>query len=99
MATMRDDGRRRVRLRYLLPGLLVAGVAVVGLLSSDTAVQAATPPGGGSGAAQASSQNRAADPITYHLPPASYVAPGETLFEQNCSSCHGADASGTDRAP
>ncbi len=93
---MRDDGRRRLRLRYLLPGLLVAGVAVVGLLSSDTAVEAATPPGG---TPLASSQNRAADPITYHLPPASYVAPGEALFEQNCSSCHGADASGTDRAP
>ena len=101
MATMRDDGRRRLRYRYLLPGLLVAGVAVVGLLTSGTAVQAATPPGGtaAGGTALASSQNKAADPITYHLPPASYIAPGQTLFEQNCSSCHGADASGTDRAP
>ncbi|HEY5026135.1 MAG TPA: c-type cytochrome [Acidimicrobiales bacterium] len=37
--------------------------------------------------------------IKYHLPPASYIAPGQSLFELNCSSCHGADASGSSRGP
>jgi ubiquinol-cytochrome c reductase cytochrome c subunit len=38
-------------------------------------------------------------PISFHIPPASYIAPGHTLFEQNCSSCHGTDATGTSVAP
>ena len=88
----------KLRARYLLPGLLVAGVAVVGLLTSGAAPsQAATPP---AATKALSSATRAAnDPITYHLPPSSYVAAGQTLFELNCSSCHGVDATGTDRAP
>jgi ubiquinol-cytochrome c reductase cytochrome c subunit len=88
----------KLRARYVLPGLLVAGVAVVGLLTSGAAPsQAATPP-----AAQTvlhSATRAANDPITYHLPPKSYIAAGQTLFELNCSSCHGVDATGTDRAP
>ncbi|HEX4216897.1 MAG TPA: c-type cytochrome [Acidimicrobiales bacterium] len=31
--------------------------------------------------------------------PKSFIAPGEALFAANCASCHGSDASGTDRAP
>lgn len=38
-------------------------------------------------------------PISYSLPPSSYIAPGRTLFEQNCSSCHGTDATGSSIAP
>jgi ubiquinol-cytochrome c reductase cytochrome c subunit len=88
----------KLRARYLLPGLLVAGVAVVGLLTSGAAPsQAATRP---AATKAVSSAIRAAnDPISYHLPPNSYIAPGQTLFALNCASCHGVDATGTDRAP
>jgi ubiquinol-cytochrome c reductase cytochrome c subunit len=87
--------RARFRRWYVLPGSLVGAVAVVGLLTVWAgASQAATPP------AKTLSSSRPADsPISYYLPPSSYVAPGRTLFEQNCSSCHGVDASGTARAP
>jgi ubiquinol-cytochrome c reductase cytochrome c subunit len=91
--------RTKLRARYLLPGLLVAGVAVVGLLTSGAAPsQAATPPSAPKNAVS-SAVRAGTDPITYHLPPRSYIAPGQTLFELNCSSCHGVDATGTDRAP
>ncbi|HTZ10430.1 MAG TPA: c-type cytochrome [Acidimicrobiales bacterium] len=89
--------RATLRTRYLLPGVLVAGVAVVGLLTSGaTASGAATPPAHG---AMAAATKKTSSPVTYHMPPASSIAPGHVLFEQNCSSCHGADASGTSRAP
>jgi ubiquinol-cytochrome c reductase cytochrome c subunit len=104
--------QKKLGVRYLLPGLLVGGVAVAGLLTSGASVsQAATPPTSMASTAATSaaepvgpvalkSATRAASNIiTYHLPPSSYIAPGQTLFELNCSSCHGADASGTDRAP
>jgi quinol---cytochrome-c reductase cytochrome c subunit len=88
----------KLRARYLLPGLLVAGVAVVGLLTSGAAPsQAATRPAATK--AVSSAVRAANDPITYHLPPNSYIAPGQTLFALNCASCHGVDATGTDRAP
>jgi ubiquinol-cytochrome c reductase cytochrome c subunit len=32
--------------------------------------------------------------ITYANPPTSYIAAGKLLFDQTCSSCHGADANG-----
>jgi len=90
--------RAKLRGRYLLPGMLVAGVAVIGLLTSGAAAsQAATPPA--KAKVLASTTSAVTSPITYHRPPGSYIAAGETLFEQNCSSCHGADASGTSRAP
>jgi ubiquinol-cytochrome c reductase cytochrome c subunit len=38
-------------------------------------------------------------PISYSLPPNSYIQPGRILFEQNCSSCHGTEASGSAIAP
>jgi len=89
--------RVKLRTRYLLPGLLVAGVAVIGLLTSGASASgAATPP---TKSASKSAESATSSPITYKLPPSSYIAPGQTLFELNCSSCHGADASGTDRAP
>src|ERR1700688_2600134 len=84
--------------RYLLPGLLVAGVAVLRLLTSGAAPsQAATPPSVKK--ALNSATSALSSPITYHVPPSSYIAPGQSLFELNCSSCHGVDATGTDKAP
>ena len=88
-------------------------MAVVGLLTSGSSVsQAATPPTTvpATTATTATttapvakvalkSATSASSTITYHLPPSSYIAPGQTLFELNCSSCHGVDASGTARAP
>jgi quinol---cytochrome-c reductase cytochrome c subunit len=38
-------------------------------------------------------------PISYSNPPDSDIAPGQTLFENNCSSCHGTEALGSDIAP
>jgi ubiquinol-cytochrome c reductase cytochrome c subunit len=88
---------RRAR-ALALPGLVVAGAAVAALLTSGTLAGASPPPR--SAARQASAPSRApADPISYRLPPASYVAPGEVLFEANCATCHGADAYGTERGP
>src|ERR1700688_807021 len=84
--------------RYLLPGLLVAGVAVLRLLTSGAAPsQAATPPSVKK--ALNSATSALSSPITYHVPPSSYVGPGQSLFELNCSSCHGVDATGTNRGP
>jgi ubiquinol-cytochrome c reductase cytochrome c subunit len=37
--------------------------------------------------------------LTYLTLPRSFVAPGQALFEANCSSCHGPEALGTARAP
>jgi len=37
--------------------------------------------------------------ITYKALPRSYISVGESLFEQNCSSCHLADAQGGPAAP
>jgi ubiquinol-cytochrome c reductase cytochrome c subunit len=37
--------------------------------------------------------------ITYRLPPASYIAAGHKLFEENCSSCHLPTAQGSAIAP
>jgi len=92
-----EDMRATLRARYLLPGLLVAGVAVIGLLTSGASPsQAATPP---AKSASKSAESATSSPITYRRPPSSYVAPGQALFELNCSSCHGVDASGTDKAP
>ena len=80
-------GRRRL---LLLPGLLVVGVALVGLLSPGTPARAvsASPSSGATNALDPP------DPITYRKLPQSYVAPGEVLFEANCASCHGVDGSG-----
>jgi len=83
----------KYRARYLLPGLVVVGVAIVGLLTSDAPASGSSPP------AQARAQSATAgaggnEPITYHLPPASYIAPGEVLFESNCATCHAPDATG-----
>jgi len=107
--------QKRLRVTHLLPGLLVVGVALVGLLTSGASVsQAATPPTTVPAATASAttatttapvakvvlkSATSASSTIKYNLPPSSYIAPGQILFELNCSSCHGVDASGTARAP
>jgi len=80
-----------------LPGLVVATVALVGLLTSG-AFAGASPHRSAARAADLRAA-RAAAPITYSLPPSSDLSVGQQLFEANCSSCHGTDAYGTDRAP
>ncbi len=92
--------RRRTR-SLVLPGLVVAGAAVVGLLTSGTLAGATPehPAPAPAHSASALSATRPADPVSYGLPPASYIGPGEVLFEANCASCHGTGAYGTDRAP
>jgi ubiquinol-cytochrome c reductase cytochrome c subunit len=84
--------RRRL---LVLPLLVVVGVAVVGLLSPG-AISRGASASTGTGATNALDPP---DPITYHKLPASYVAPGEQLFEANCSSCHGVDGTGTANGP
>jgi ubiquinol-cytochrome c reductase cytochrome c subunit len=37
--------------------------------------------------------------VAYVRLPRSFIAPGQALFSANCSSCHGPEALGTDRAP
>ena len=88
-------------LRWLGPALVVTGVAVAGLLGSGALAGASPTRHEAATTAGSSVQAMAATgpPIAYHLPPASYIAPGRVLFEANCSSCHGADAYGSDRAP
>lgn len=117
----RDTSRGRRRTRHLLtalPGLVVVGVVLVGLLTAGASAQSNSPPvpggpqyttttlaGGGNATSSGSTEGSgsfalsAKDPITYSLPPSSYIGPGEVLFQQNCSSCHGTDAAGTTRAP
>jgi ubiquinol-cytochrome c reductase cytochrome c subunit len=78
--------RRRL---FLLPALIVVGVAVVGLLSPGAvSATSASTAGGATNALQPP------DPVTYVKLPKSYIAPGEQLFESNCASCHGVDATG-----
>jgi ubiquinol-cytochrome c reductase cytochrome c subunit len=51
------------------------------------------------GASSSPSQSPSGDGI-YNVPlPRSFIAPGQALFAANCASCHGGDASGTERAP
>jgi ubiquinol-cytochrome c reductase cytochrome c subunit len=76
----------------------VAGVALVGLLTSGAFATAAPAPKH-TAARTVTDSSTPTDPITYKLPPSNYIAPGEALFEANCASCHGTNAYGTSRAP
>ncbi|HUY64745.1 MAG TPA: c-type cytochrome [Acidimicrobiales bacterium] len=92
--------RGKLRGRYVLPGLMVVGVSLTGLLTAGASAGTTSGPGPSPATPASSTQAlRPADPVTYRLPPSSYVAPGQNLFEANCSSCHGTDALGTERAP
>jgi ubiquinol-cytochrome c reductase cytochrome c subunit len=94
MAITRPSLRRRARLAAL-PGLVVVGVAVTGILTSGALAGASA----SQRAASASRAVQAADPITYSVPSSSDIGAGQALFEANCASCHGTNAYGTDRAP
>jgi len=85
---------RRRRL-FALPALIVVGVALVGLLSPGAKSQTVA----ASTADGATNALDAPNPIAYRHLPKSYVAPGERLFEANCSSCHGVDGTGTGNGP
>src|SRR5580658_5717236 len=85
---------RRRRL-FLLPAMVVVGVAVVGLLSPGAIYRTAS----ASTADGATNALNPPDPIAYRSLPKSYIAPGEALFESNCSSCHGVDGTGTANGP
>ena len=91
MTTTRSPLRRRARLAAL-PGLVVVGVAVTGILTSGALA------GASSSHHTAARAVQPADPITYALP-SSDIPAGQALFEANCASCHGTDAYGTARAP
>jgi ubiquinol-cytochrome c reductase cytochrome c subunit len=56
-------------------------------------------PGGYYPAAGAPPANVSSNGISYESLPHSFIAPGQALFDASCASCHGADASGTSRAP
>jgi ubiquinol-cytochrome c reductase cytochrome c subunit len=51
------------------------------------------------GSSSSPNQSPSGDGIYNVSLPRSFIAPGQALFAANCASCHGADASGTDRAP
>jgi ubiquinol-cytochrome c reductase cytochrome c subunit len=76
--------RRRL---FLLPAMVVVGVAVVGLMSPGATSASST-------ALAAANTLDTSNPITYTKLPQSYIAPGERLFEANCASCHGVDGTG-----
>ena len=90
VAPVRSSSRR-----WLLPGALLTGALALGLVLTPTlagAAPSATPSiaasrpssSGGSGSSSASSSTRDL---------------GRTLFDENCSSCHGLDAQGSSLAP
>ena len=97
--------RASLRVRYLLPALVVVGVGLVGLVESGAwagapAKEAAAPTVGQLSTSGAAPGLDARTPaITYHLPPASFAPAGDVLFQENCASCHGPDALGSVRAP
>jgi ubiquinol-cytochrome c reductase cytochrome c subunit len=90
--------RAKLRARYVLPAAVVVAAGIAGLFTAGAAART-TGPARGTGAAREVSATKQDDPITYKVPPRSYVAPGRALFESTCSSCHGVDASGSAVAP
>ncbi|HTT87164.1 MAG TPA: c-type cytochrome [Acidimicrobiales bacterium] len=85
--TSTPGSRRRI---FLLPALVVVGVALFGFFSPG----GAAPPASASTASGATDALDPPNPITYLKLPKSYVAPGQQLFLANCASCHGVDGSG-----
>ena len=79
----------RIHGRHLLPAAILAGASVSGLFLTTAAA----------GPASASTSGSQIAPLTTVALPPSYVTPGQQLFEENCSSCHGVGALGTDHAP
>ncbi|MDA8400121.1 MAG: c-type cytochrome [Actinomycetota bacterium] len=89
------------RRRYLLPAGLVVLVGIVGLFSAMGTARAAAPKpiittGASTGARTVpGASTSTAKPPSVRL----LLAEGRKLFLANCSSCHGAQADGTSRAP
>jgi ubiquinol-cytochrome c reductase cytochrome c subunit len=51
------------------------------------------------GSSSSPDQSPSGDGIYNVSLPQSFIAPGQALYAANCASCHGNDATGTDRAP
>jgi ubiquinol-cytochrome c reductase cytochrome c subunit len=65
--------------------------------STTTPIGTRSGPSGASAAAYGSKSNQSG--LFYVTLPKAFVAPGQALFAANCSTCHGAEALGTGRAP
>ncbi len=106
--------RRQIRVRHLVPAFVVAGMAVVGLVTSaasgDSPRSAAGPPAGAistpttpvPAASLARPSASLARPSVRS--PITYRTPtaigqGGALYQTNCSSCHGPAAGGSSVAP
>jgi ubiquinol-cytochrome c reductase cytochrome c subunit len=86
------------------PGATSAGASPTTTLpqlttAATTAAPVVTTPGPSAAAAVKASSSANEGGIHYTELPKSFVAPGQALFAANCSSCHGPEALGTDRAP
>jgi ubiquinol-cytochrome c reductase cytochrome c subunit len=84
--------RRALRSRLLVPGAVVAGVTLGGVLAFGLGANAQNLGGPISSYGHGST-------IVYTYPPHSYIPAGQALFSTFCSSCHGENAEGTSRAP
>ncbi len=80
--------------KKILPFAVVGFVLLIALMTRPAAAQAPNPDVG-----YGVPPGTPGSPISYSLPPSSYIAPGYRLFEQNCSSCHGTEAAGSAIAP
>jgi ubiquinol-cytochrome c reductase cytochrome c subunit len=77
---------------------VVVGVAVAGMLTSAAAAGPSS--SATTGATSRLSSVQFGTPITYFVPTSpDQISAGQALFELNCASCHGPDASGTSVAP
>jgi ubiquinol-cytochrome c reductase cytochrome c subunit len=88
----------RLTPKTLLPVAILGFVVLVGMLVTPASAQTrsqATNPDAGYGVPPGTPGS----PIKYYIPPSSYISPGHILFEQNCSSCHGSEATGSSIAP
>lgn len=98
--------------KIILPFGIVAFVIFVALMITPASAQTQTTAQSQSGgscnptaanfncsSATNTSAGTSGSPISYSVPPNSYIAPGRVLFEQNCSSCHGTQAQGSSVAP
>jgi quinol---cytochrome-c reductase cytochrome c subunit len=91
----------KLRVRHLLPVVVIGGAAAAGLLAWGAAPAASSSPTVPHPPHTVASRVavRASPPITYHGLPISYIPPGRSLFESNCASCHGTEAEGSAVAP
>ena len=70
---------------------VVVAAAVIGLSSGIASASSTTPKGNTSNSHKVTTAKKATSP--------SMLAVGQTLFDENCSSCHGIDAGGSSIAP